>query len=39
MAARGGARLFMDVVHLLPSGHRALATILEPELVQVLSER
>ncbi len=39
MATQGGARDFMDLVHLLPAGHRALATILEPEVTRVLSER
>ena len=39
MAAQGGAKNFMDLVHLLPAGHRALAAILEPEVTRVLSER
>jgi len=39
MAGRGGASLFMDLVHLQPAGHRAMATILAPEVARVLSER
>ncbi|MFT7464236.1 MAG: lysophospholipase L1-like esterase [Pseudohongiellaceae bacterium] len=39
MAATGGASLFMDFVHLLPAGHRALARIIEPELTRVLQDR